>query len=248
LRGIILKDNKRYDYTESYLKEHGHEFHDKIAPIEDIEFIVFPFMREVDCAVYNDTFFKALKPNSIIFSGVRNAYLAEMCKRYNLRYYAMAIAKSVQIKNATPTSEGVIAHLITHRIDTILGSRILVIGYGNCGSDLAKKLRRLGAHVSALVRNKDKEDAAHSDNVQPIYLDTLIDALDYDVIINTVPERIFTNEMVDRTDALIIDISSKPYGFEDGIATILPSIPGKYAVRSAGFILGEYIETILRGK
>lgn len=248
MRGIIIKDDKRYDYTESYLKEKGYILCDEDAPPKNLDFIIFPFLGAVDCATYDDSYFKALNSNTIIFSGVQNAYLSEICKRYDLRYYIMANAKSVQLKNAIPTSEGTIAHLITNRIDTVSGSRILVIGYGSCGSDLAKKLIGLGAHVSALIRNKEKENSARMDGVSPVYLDTISDVRNFDIVINTVPSRVLTNEMVDAMKALIIDISSKPYGFNTDKATILPGIPGKYAIRTAGYILGEYIETILRGK
>ena len=247
MRGIIIKDDKRYDYTEHYLNECGYELCDECTPPEDLDFIVFPFMGAVDCAVYDESYFKRLRSSTIIFSGIKSEYLEKVSMRYSLRYYVMANEKNVQKKNAIPTSEGVIAYLIANRVDTISGSRILVIGYGNCGSDLAKKLNGLGAHVYALVRNKEKENSARADGIQPIYLDTLLVGHGFDVVINTVPEHILTNEMVDEMDALIIDISSKPYGFDDNIAIILPGIPGKYAVRTAGFILGKFIETILRG-
>ena len=248
MRGLIIKDDKRYDYTESYLKGKGYMLCDEDVPPKSLQFIIFPFLSAIDCAVYDHAYFKELHPGTVVFSGVRNEYLSEICERNDLRYYPMASAKSVQIKNAIPTSEGVIAHLITNRVDTISGSRILVIGYGNCGSDLAKKLTWLGAHVSALVRNKEKEDLARADGVCPLYLDEILDKQNFDVVINTVPGRVLTDELVDALDSLIIDISSKPYGFDTEKATILPGIPGKYAIRTAGHILGEYIETILRGK
>ena len=158
----------------------------------------------------------------------------------------------VAIKNAVPTSEGVISYLIDNRIKTISNSQILVIGYGICGRDLAKKLKALGANVYALVRNREKECEAHSDAIKPIYFDAVFNSC-FDVIINTVPQQILTNDNLDKTqEALLIDISSKPYGFNIEYArqlnkksALIQGIPGKYAVQTAGEILGEYIDHIL---
>lgn len=247
MRGIIFKDDKRYDYTEDYLKERGYVFCDKDVSPESLDFIIFPFMGAVDFAAFDDDYFARLNPDTVIFSGVQNEYLEEICNRHNLRYYVMTNAKGVQIKNAAPTSEGVIAYLISNRVDAISDSHILVIGYGNCGSDLGKKLCGLGANVFALVRNKEKEERACADGAVPIYLDEMLDAKGFDIIINTVPGRVLTDEMIDESEALIIDIASKPYGFDAQKATILSGIPGKYAIRTAGFILGEYVDIILRG-
>lgn len=248
MRGIILKDDKRYDYTEAYLKERGFVF-DKNDAANDLDFAIFPFMGRIDREVYNDAYFASLRSGAIVFSGVWSGYLACVCEKYGLSYFAMANAESVKIKNAIPTSEGVIAHLINNRIDTISGSRILVIGYGVCGSDLARRLKSLGAEVYALVRSEEKEAAARRDLVTPIYLDELPQTPGFDIIINTVPSRILTDEMLDgATNKTIIDISSKPHGFDVDKATILPGLPGKYAVRSSGHILGEFIEAILRGR
>lgn len=254
MQGLILKDDARYYYTEAYLKRHGYVFCEINASPESLDFIIFPFMAEIDADTYNDNYFSSLRSDVVIFSGLRNEYLAKKCEDYNLSYHVMTSAKEVQIKNAVPTSEGVIAHLIANRIDTISDSRILIIGYGVCGSDLAKKLSALGADVYALVRNKEKENAARADSVKPIYLDKFIGDSEFDVIINTVPSRVLTNEMLENTaGALLIDIASKPYGFDMEYAkkineksTILSGIPGKYALRTAGEILGDFIRAIIR--
>ena len=128
LQGIIIKDDKRYDYTESYLKGLGYYFYDENTAARDLDFIIFPFMGAVDEEFYNDGYFASLSTEVVVFSGVPNEYLKECCKKHNLAYYVMAGDKNVQIKNAVPTSEGVISHLITNRTETISGSRILVIG------------------------------------------------------------------------------------------------------------------------
>lgn len=253
LQGIILKDDKRYDYTEDYLKRLGYIFCQIEASPENLDFVIFPFMRDIDHNIYNEQFFAALKKDIFIFSGIKNEYLADKCAKHGLVYSVLMEDRAVTIKNAIPTSEGVISYLITNRLDTLANSCVLIIGYGTCGRDLSKKIRALGADVYALVRNREKEALAHADFVTPIYLDKLFHEKAFDIIINTVPGLVLTNEMLDKTEnALLIDIASKPYGFDMEYAkkinkksSLLSGIPGKYALRTAGEILGEYINDVM---
>lgn len=255
MKGIILKDDMRYTYTEKYLCRQGHIFYAPGAQPEGLDFMIFPFKEEVDQQIYNPAFFASLGTQTFIFSGTRSPYLTDQCKKHQLSYYVMMEDRGIAIKNAVPTSEGVIAYLISNRTDTLSASRILIIGYGTCGRDLAKRLRALDADVYALVRNREKECMAAADAVTPVYLNKQFDP-DYDIIINTVPKQILNDQMLNQTKgALLIDISSKPYGFPlesiqklNEKSALLPGIPGKYATRTSGEILGGYINFILNGR
>ncbi|MCL1862388.1 MAG: hypothetical protein FWF78_02350 [Defluviitaleaceae bacterium] len=247
MHGIIIKDDRRYDYCEEYLKNKGFTFGGE----ESIDFAIFPFMSDVDEEKYDDDFFAGLKKDVIIFSGIKNAYLSAQCEKNMLEYHAVITMPCVATKNAIPTSEGVIAYLISNRKQTIANSRILVVGYGICGKDLCTRLKALGANVSALVRNREKEAAAYANNITPLFIDNIFEGEAFDVIINTVPSLVFSNEMLDKTNnALLIDIASKPYGFDMEYAkklnkdsALLQGIPGKHAVQTAGEIFGNYIKT-----
>jgi len=251
MKGLILKDDSRYQYTEKHLQSKGYFLDSQTKP-ENLDFVIFPFMENVDETIYNNEFFASLRKNMPVFSGIRSTYLTEKCAENGIKYHVMMDDNSVKVKNAVPTSEGVIAYLVHGLIRTVENSKILVIGYGVCGRDLSLRLKSLGAHVYALVRNKEKEQLAHSDSITPIYLNELCT---FDAIINTVPENVLTDEMLKNTEnALLIDIASKPYGFNMELAlklnsksALLPGIPGKSSPQTAGEILGEYIDSVLRG-
>ena len=254
--GMILIDDRRYAHTKNYLKGMGHIFCETDTPPENLDFMIFPFADEINEDLYDNAYFAAVRKKSAIFSGIRNAYLAEKCLEHGLTYHVMMDDGQIAAKNAVPTSEGVIAYLVTNRNSTIADSRVLIIGYGICGSDLARRLTALDADVFALVRNREKELLAQGDDVTPIYLHGLFE-YDFDVIINTVPQMVLTDEMVRRIggNAVLVDIASKPYGFDMALAqslneksALLPGIPGKYAIKTSGEILGQYINDILRGK
>ena len=256
--GIILKDDARYDHTENYLKNRGCTFHPPSINPGKLNFAIFPFKEKVDEAIFDNKYFASLDKNVQIFSGVANAYLAEKCTRYRIAYHVMMDDVGTKVKNAVPTSEGVIAYLIRNLGRTVARSRVLVIGYGVCGRDLALRLTALGANVHALVRNREKECTAFTDSVTPIYLHDILGQAckrecNFDAIVNTVPGQVFTNEMLVRMGStILIDIASAPYGFDMEFAktlnaksALLPGIPGKYATQTAGEILGEYVEIVL---
>ena len=253
MNGIIIKDDARLDFTENFLRGKGHVFLTPDTAPGNLDFIIFPFKKGIDESVYNDKYFGSLPGNAKVFSGLRNIYANDQCVKNGLEYKAIMEDRGITLKNAVPTSEGVIAYLIGNRDYTVANSRILIIGYGVCGSDLARRLKSLGADVYALVRSREKECAAYADSIKPVYLEGL-DVLNPDVYINTAPEHALTDEMINRaTGALFVDIASKP-GFNMELArkqneksAALPGIPGKYAVRAAGEIIGGYIHFVLGG-
>jgi len=246
MNGMIMKDDVRYDHLEKFLIRYGHSFDVAKTP----DFIIFPFKDATD---YGDDFFAGLKKGTPIFSGIRKSELAAKCEKYGLAYYPMIEEPSVAIRNAVPTSEGVIAYLISNRNATVFGSRILVIGYGTCGRDLCKRLKALGAQVFALVRSGEREADAHTDGVVPVYMQGLFESTAFDVIVNTVPAQILSHDTLRQTaGALLIDIASGPFGFDVEFAKTLNEksaallgIPGKFASKTAGEILGEYVNFVL---
>ena len=252
MKGIIIKDDARYSYCEKYLKNRGHTF----CGTDSTEFVIFPFVKDVEPSIYDDAFFADLRRGTPVFSGVRNEYIAAQCEKHGHNYHAIIDDRAVATRNAVPTSEGVIAYMIANRNETIVGSRVLVIGYGICGRDLCKRLKGLGADVYALVRNREKAAGAQTDGIAPVFAERLFEAATFDVVINTVPERVLSNEELDKTSgALLIDIASSPYGFDmeyakklNSKSALLPGIPGKFAAKTAGEILGEYINSILTGR
>lgn len=248
MRGLILKDDKRYDYVYSYLKDKNVIIEDELSNLADLDFVLFPFKEEVDREIYNDRFFEALNKDVILFSGIRMKFLDQMSDMYKLEYFPLMEDKSISVMNAIPTSEGVISHIIQNTKIPVFGSKILVIGYGVCGQDLSKRLNALNANTYTLVRNSIKESMAIGNGIKPIYIDD-ISEYDFDVIVNTVPDRILNDEHIERfKGSLILDISSKPHGFDvekmkniNEKFTVLSAVPSKCAVKFAGEILAKNI-------
>ena len=244
MNGLIIIDDKRYDYAKSYLKARGHSFAD--CPAEHLDFIIFPFKEKTDDSIFNAKYFGNLSPKTLIFSGVRQEYLEEQARAFGLNYHPILDDEAVRLKNAVPTSEGIISYIIANRNQTINGSRVLIIGYGVCGRDLGQRLGLLGAEVYAVDTSKKARAAAWADSAKNISMADIRE-LEFDIVVNTA-QIILAREQIEKMGkALLINIASKPYGFDDKDSVFLPSIPGRYAIKTAGEILGEYIDSILKG-
>jgi dipicolinate synthase subunit A len=189
---------------------------------------------------------------TIIFSGVENKYIKIMCEINNLSYEPLMNSDYVSILNAVPTTEGIIAYIIENTEETIMGSKILVIGNGRCGKVISKKLSLLGANVFVNTLKDSDYAWAIINKIAPVknicFADKKVNKLFFDVIINTAPCETISKEnlyaIANKT--LLIDITS--FGFDINIAkqkneksNRLLSIPSKFALKTSGEILGKFI-------
>ena len=152
--------------------------------------------------------------------------------------------------NAIPTAEGVIAIAVNNTKITIDGSKVLVIGFGNVGKVVARKMSLLGATVWA--KDIRKQEVANIELSGYNVLEELDNSLEgMDVIINTVPELVIGKEQFKfiRDDVLIIDVASAPGGVDYIYASSnnynvihALGIPGKIAPVSSAKYVKEVIE------
>ena len=262
MNGIIIKDDNRYDYVQKFLEDKGHKISTELKDYKRIDFLILPFKNISETGeVYlnnkieklTSNFFEELNTNTKIFTGIYNEYVKMMCHKYNLKYYSAMLDEEVIAQNAYLTSEGVICYIIANTKISFQNMEVMICGYGVCGQDLAIKLKKLGAEVTALVRNEEKSNKAKQDRISHIYIDEVKNKK-FDVIINTVPNEVLTQNTLNELDksTLLIDIASYPYGFNIEYANsiglkaeVLPSLPAKVAPKTAGIIIGEFIQTNL---
>ena len=167
----------------------------------------------------------------------------------------------LQLKNAVPTAEGAIAVAMRELPVTIDGLSAAVIGYGRIGALLGERLRALGAKVTVYARRQEQRTQAelHHHRVGRLLCrdgHSVPDGFppDLRVIFNTVPQWIFTREVLQTLPkaCLIIDLASAPGGIDRtaaqalGVRTVwATALPGKCAPESAGRILAETLNGIL---
>lgn len=153
--------------------------------------------------------------------------------------------------NAYITAEGTLAEVLRYADRSVREQKILVTGYGCCGSEIASVFARLGADVTVAARREEVREQIRFDGYKACSFGELEEiAKEADTVINTVPAMVLTEAVLSRmrSDALIVDIASRPGGtdFETaqklGIrARLSLGLPGIYTTTSSAGLLRDAI-------
>lgn len=229
--------DERLKYTQKYLENAGHhEVFDK---------------NKADFAVFSPACdkekFKGYE-NMTVFYGV-----GDFDKKYN-KYFDYNKREDFKYINALLTSEGAVALYKENSDKAILGSDILITGFGKIGKSLCKILKTMGAKVTVCARSDINKAEAQ------IIADSVIDfsKLDckkYDIIFNTAPAIYFTKKEIDtfKDDMKYIELASFPGGIDKHYAKAKnvnlidgEKLPSRYSKISAGYLIGETIDKMIK--
>ncbi|MBQ2938024.1 MAG: dipicolinate synthase subunit DpsA [Clostridia bacterium] len=164
--------------------------------------------------------------------------------------------EELAVLNTISTAEGAIEIIIANTNKIIHGSKVLILGFGRIGKVLARKLIGLSAKVTCAAR-KD-EDLAWIKAYG--YDETNINAIgenlaEYDVIVNTVPHLILTEERLKyvKDDCLLVDLASNPGGIDKRVAKNKKlkliwalALPGKVAPTTTAEFIKETVYNVLK--
>jgi dipicolinate synthase subunit A len=168
-------------------------------------------------------------------------------------------SEAFQIENAYTTAEAAISIAMNQLDRNLAGARVAVTGFGRISGHLVRLLLALRAHVTVAARRE--RDLAWAESLGCATLrireGELLSELTqgYDVIYNTVPHWLFGRDFLACADpkTFLIDLASVPGGVDIRAAKELgsnvlwaTSLPGKYAPRSAGVLIGSCVDRILR--
>ena len=188
-----------------------------------------------------------------LYGGLLPLRFIKACEKRGCSCFDYMKSDTIAVENAVATAEGAIAELIQQSNINLHGSQVLVIGYGRCGKVLCQKLHGLHAQVTVMARREEVRAEAEAIGLRslPMFGDcTDIQLGRYDFVINTVPAPTLTWENLGglRQDVIILDIASAPGGTdftackELGLtASLSLGIPGRYASKTSGQILGNQI-------
>lgn len=185
-----------------------------------------------------------------IFSGFADSIREHFCGRV----YDYAAREEFAVKNAVLTAEGAVGILVDRYQGSVFGARTLVTGYGRIGRVLSRYLKALGAEVTVAARRSDARAWAQAEGLHSCDY-SFKEINEYDIIINTVPAPVLTEQYIDRikNGAILIDLASSPGGVdadragERGLTFIHAlALPGRTAPAAAGRIIKETICTIIK--
>lgn len=197
----------------------------------------------------------ALRPGQLVCAGMVREELKAMAEERGLVLRDYFAREELAILNAVPTAEGAIQIALEELPVTIHGSRVLVIGFGRVGQQLAPRLRALGARVTVAARRYEQRALARAMGLCAERTDRLAEWLcGYDLVVNTAPAPVLGAEELSalKEGALVIDLASKPGGVDFAGAAALGvrciwalSLPGKVAPVTSGRYIMDTVYHIM---
>jgi len=206
----------------------------------------------------DEAFMRRLGPRVPLFIGTLQPAVARAAAECGVRVVELAKVEEIAVANAVPTAEGAVQIAMERLPVTIHGARALVVGFGRCGTALARLLAAMGARVGVAARSLADLARAEAMGCVPWPWEALPEAMaEQDAIFNTVPAPVLVRGLLAKTrpGVLIVDIASAPGGTDFAAARELGreavlalGLPGKVAPVTAGRILARYVPERIRAE
>jgi dipicolinate synthase subunit A len=212
-----------------------------------------PFLED---SIPINTLIDLIPEDAIFIAGKIEKDAREKLEERNILYIDLLEREEMAVLNAIPAAEGAVEHIIRATPRTIHNSKILILGYGRIGKVLARILSGFGADVWVGARKYQDLSWIEVNGHKPVHTQDLERYVtDMNVIINTVPNRIVTADILNkiRNDCYLLDLASKPGGIDFEYAQKLNikfdwalSLPGKVAPLTAAEIIKKTIDNVLQ--
>lgn len=197
-----------------------------------------------------------LKNGIKLFAGNLTAQTAEILKQKNITHINFMADEVFAHKNAMLTAEGILALLIQNTPKSIYQNNILLLGWGRCAKAAARLFDRLGLNFAISASNKSKLPECFLFTQNCYFSDTVLndvnnnDLQKFDVIINTIPTKIFNDEAAKKINknALVIEVASVPcldaaQAEKNGFTYLpAPGLPQLFCCEAAAWLMLETIE------
>lgn len=183
-----------------------------------------------------------------IFTGKLSTEAKGICTQKGIDCIDYFDYELFSIKNAILTSEGVLAKILELSPKSIYQNNILILGYGRCGKALSGLLAKLGATFAVCDFNEQFCQQAYYSTQRVFYGKAFLGSVnEFDVIVNTIPCQILTDDDVRRIsiETLYLEIASVQSISSSATQNInyikLPALPSKFCPKTASDLIGEII-------
>jgi dipicolinate synthase subunit A len=193
------------------------------AAVAGADYLLFPIPLGIGLTVYAPHALEpvvadlgllgAAAPGAQLFLGRATPELRQVAAQAGIELHEYDPDRELMLLRGPAIVEGALQQAIEHTDVTINDARVVVVGYGNIGSLLARQLRGLGAHVHVAARNPVQRAAAYADGATPLPLEELPAlAPSLDMVFSTVPARVVGREVLERLPrgSLVLDIAPPP--------------------------------------
>lgn len=190
-----------------------------------------------------------------VFGGMFPEDFSRVLQEKNIPFYDYYDSTFIS-ENAYLTAFGTLKIILEHIDFAITCGSFAVTGYGRVGRETAELLKKLSCDVTVFARSEEARTHASLRGCKAEKLSRLAETADkFDIIINTVPQRIIGAEILKKMkhDCKIIELASAPFGVKTdeaekySVSVIkAPGLPGKYTPKTAGELIGKKIVKILQ--
>lgn len=157
--------------------------------------------------------FAPLRPGAHVFCGRVTDALAAAARGLPVTLHGYDPDRELMLLRAAAVVEGALEAAIANTDVTLHAAKVAVVGAGNIGALLARRLLALGANVSVIARNPVQRAAARADGARAFPLEALPDlAPELSMIFSAVPARVVDRSVLERLPrgSLVLDVVPPP--------------------------------------
>ncbi len=254
MRFFIYETDLRQVAIGESLVEKGFE---KVA-IENMgkaDVIILPFVNVEKDVVLDSSFFEGIKEGAVVYTGAKDDKVRVKFEKAGVDFREILDSQIMTVLNALPTAEGVLFNLLGDFDKCLVGAKVLVLGYGVCGSVIAEKLKALKSKVYIFEKCELKKADARNQGLKTIKEKEIIEHK-FDIIINTIPLKVVSEDTLNRLNinTLVYEVASAPFGFDEDWMIEkgfkykkLRGLPSRFGVRYSSENISSFILNNLEG-
>lgn len=253
MKFLLDLNDRRLPFVEKKINNMGHETmpfnKDNFKKLKKGDYIVLSpaYKWSIELA-------RLLPAGVSVVCGAISTEVNDEFKQKGICYYNLMADEDFVLKNATLTAEGTLADLIFYTKKSIFDCNILILGSGRCAKALAYLLYKLGVKFDLTMRDEYKlKQSQLLCNKAVNWIEFKDNLKYYDVVINTIPTKLFDEKDLPKfkEGSVVLELASKQclqdLKTEKFSYILCPALPSKYTPQSAGDLIFNYLETLLKG-
>ena len=203
-----------------------------------------------------DMILPLIKKNGSVFCAMADETFKNAIEESELNFYDFYKREELIVLNASATAQAVLELVLINSNVMLHELKILVTGYGKTGEAIAEILKVNNTRVTVAARKSKDRAKAETKNINAIDFSEIKNTADkFDIVINTVPERVLGWNLLMKFDdrCIFFEVASRPFGIDieatekqNKNLIIASSLPGKYVACSAGKFIAQTIINMIK--
>lgn len=187
-------------------------------------------------------------PGALVLAGGSCPALSEVCAAHSLPLVNYFASETLTLRNAALTAESAVSLLADSCDGALLGSRVLITGFGRIARALALRLKPFGCNITIAARRRECRTEAELLGFTALPLGE-VPLSDFDYIVNTVPAPLFTAEDFShiKSGCVFLELATLPNSPPAPHIRYIHGggLPGRCSPKTAGIFIAEELSRLL---